>query len=121
DILDLATPPPRSVALEPTLDPLAIQFSEHSGLEDSAAMVVSFDQLKPERLDAPKDMLLECERELTLVEDPALRIEAGRLCEMLGDTDRARTHYEAALLAEPRTTAALTGLRRMAHDRGDLV
>ncbi|HEU4612257.1 MAG TPA: tetratricopeptide repeat protein, partial [Kofleriaceae bacterium] len=70
-------------------------------------------------------MLLVYEREIPTVDEPtaaaALRIEAGRLCERLGDSDRARTHYDAALLADPRATAALRGLRRLARAQGDLV
>ncbi len=69
--------------------------------------------------------LLVYEREIPTVDEPtasaALRIEAGRLCERLGDTDRARSHYDAALLADPRATAALRGLRRLARAQGDLV
>ena len=69
--------------------------------------------------------LLVYERELGTVDEPAmtaaLRIEAGRLCERLGDSDRARSHYDAALLADPRATAALRGLRRIARGQSDLV
>ena len=69
--------------------------------------------------------LLVYEREIPTVDDPeslaALRVEAGRLCERLGDPDRARAHYDAALLADPRATAALRGLRRLARAQGDLV
>jgi cellulose synthase operon protein C len=69
--------------------------------------------------------LLIYEREIPTVDDPtasaALRIEAGRLCERLGDVDRARAHYDAALLADPRATAALRGLRRIARAQSDLV
>ncbi|NVB82195.1 MAG: hypothetical protein HOV81_27690, partial [Kofleriaceae bacterium] len=69
--------------------------------------------------------LLVYEREIPTVDDPTasatLRIEAGRLCERLGDSDRARAHYDAALLADPRATAALRGLRRIARAHGDLV
>ncbi|HUS32078.1 MAG TPA: hypothetical protein VMZ53_26445 [Kofleriaceae bacterium] len=68
--------------------------------------------------------LLVYERELPTVDEPTaaatLRIEAGRLCERLGDSDRARSHYDAALLADPRATAALRGLRRIARASGDL-
>jgi tetratricopeptide (TPR) repeat protein len=68
--------------------------------------------------------LLVYEREIPTVDDPsaaaALRVEAGRLCERLGDTDRARSHYDAALLADPRATPALRGLRRLARAQGDL-
>ncbi len=69
--------------------------------------------------------LLVYEREIEAVDDPtasaALRIEAGRLCEKLGDIDRARAHYDAALLADPRATGALRGLRRIARGQSDLV
>jgi cellulose synthase operon protein C len=69
--------------------------------------------------------LLIYEREIPTVDEPtasaALRIEAGRLCERLGDVDRARAHYDAALLADPRATAALRGLRRIARAQSDLV
>lgn len=68
--------------------------------------------------------LLIYEREITTIDEPvalaALRIEAGRLCERVGDIDRARSHYDAALLADPRATAALRGLRRIARAQGDL-
>lgn len=65
------------------------------------------------------------EREIPTIDEPtaaaALRIEAGRLCERVGEADRARAHYDAALLADPRATAALRGLRRIARSAGDLV
>jgi|GEM_PF-1995126 len=68
--------------------------------------------------------LLVLEQELLLIDDPALqaplRVEAGRLYERLGDTDHARVSYDAALLADPRATAALRGLRRLARGAGDL-
>jgi hypothetical protein len=69
--------------------------------------------------------LLVFERELATVDEPTqaaqLRVEAGRLCERLGEIDRARAHYDAALLADPRATAALRGLRRIARSQSDLV
>lgn len=75
--------------------------------------------------EAAAQSLLILERELSTVDDSAasaaLRIEAGRLCERLTDHDRARSHYDAALLADPRATAALRGLRRLARASGDLV
>jgi len=75
--------------------------------------------------DEAAQLLLIYEREIPSVDEPtavaALRIEAGRLCERVGDTDRARHHYDAALLADPRATAALRGLRRLARAQGDLV
>jgi len=68
--------------------------------------------------------LLVYEREIATVDDSAvsaaLRIEAGRLCERLADLERARAHYDAALLADPRATAALRGLRRLARASSDL-
>jgi len=75
--------------------------------------------------EAAAQSLLIYERELVTVDESAasaaLRIEAGRLCERLTDLDRARAHYDAALLADPRATAALRGLRRLARASGDLV
>jgi lipopolysaccharide biosynthesis regulator YciM len=75
--------------------------------------------------EAAAQSLLVYERELSTLDDSAstanLRIEAGRLCERLTDADRARAHYDAALLADPRATAALRGLRRLARASGDLV
>ena len=84
------------------------------------------DPLASTALDeAAAQSLLIYERELTTVDDTAasaaLRIEAGRLSERLSDPDRARAHYDAALLADPRATAALRGLRRLARASGDLV
>lgn len=74
--------------------------------------------------EAAAQSLLVFERELTTVDESsasaALRIEAGRLSERLADPDRARAHYDAALLADPRATAALRGLRRLARAAGDL-
>jgi tetratricopeptide (TPR) repeat protein len=87
----------------------------------------------PERVDptagidlgeAAAASLLVYERELESIDDTAataaIRVEAGRLSERLGDLDRARTHYEAALLADPRASQALRGLRRIARAAGDL-
>ncbi|MGN6109183.1 MAG: hypothetical protein ACTHU0_29020, partial [Kofleriaceae bacterium] len=69
-------------------------------------------------------VLLVYEREVATLDDSAssaaLRIEAGRLSERLSDIERARAHYDAALLADPRATAALRGLRRIARSSGDL-
>jgi tetratricopeptide (TPR) repeat protein len=74
--------------------------------------------------EAAAQSLLVFERELATLDESAatasLRIEAGRLCERLTDADRARAHYDAALLADPRATAALRGLRRLARASGDL-
>ena len=74
--------------------------------------------------EAAAQSLLVYEREVATLDDSetsaALRIEAGRLCERLSDLERARAHYDAALLADPRATAALRGLRRIARASGDL-
>ena len=83
------------------------------------------DPLASTALDeAAAQSLLIFERELATVDDntaaAALRLEAGRLSERLADPDRARSHYDAALLADPRATAALRGLRRLARASGDL-
>ncbi|MBA3460721.1 MAG: hypothetical protein H0T46_12210, partial [Deltaproteobacteria bacterium] len=84
------------------------------------------DPLATTALDeAAAQALLVYERELATLDEAAasaaLRIEAGRLSERLSDPDRARAHYDAALLADPRATAALRGLRRLARAAGDLV
>ena len=74
--------------------------------------------------EAAAQSLLVYERELSTLDDSestaSLRVEAGRLCERLTDHDRARAHYDAALIADPRATAALRGLRRLARASGDL-
>jgi tetratricopeptide (TPR) repeat protein len=74
--------------------------------------------------EAAAKALLVYEREVATLDDSAtsaaLRIEAGRLCERLADLERARAHYDAALLADPRATGALRGLRRIARASGDL-
>ncbi len=74
--------------------------------------------------EASAQALLIYERELATVDDSAssaaLRIEAGRLCERLTDFERARGHYDAALMSDPRATPALRGLRRLARTSGDL-
>jgi len=74
--------------------------------------------------EASAQALLVYERELATLDDSAgsaaLRIEAGRLCERLTDFERARGHYDAALMSDPRATPALRGLRRLARTSGDL-
>lgn len=66
--------------------------------------------------------LLVYEREIETLDDPAalarLRVEAGRLSERLGDSDRARIHYEEALVADPRLVPAMRGLRRVERVSG---
>ncbi|HUJ63354.1 MAG TPA: hypothetical protein VLX92_32870 [Kofleriaceae bacterium] len=100
--------------IEPAIDLDAVQLPEQlqplpsSQLDEDAAQA-----------------LLIYERELTTVDETAasaaLRVEAGRLSERLGDNERARSHYDAALLVDPRATTALRGLRRIARASGDLV
>jgi len=101
-------------AVEPFFDLEAIQLPEQ------------VQPLPTSQLDEDAARTLEIfERELATVDETAtsaaLRIEAGRLCERLGEIDRARAHYDAALLADPRATAALRGLRRIARASGDLI
>ncbi len=114
-----APPPPDGepdVELEPTLD-----------LEAAArGWPEQVEPLPSAALDEVcAASLLVYEREVATLDDSeasaALRVEAGRLCERLADLERARTHYDAALLADPRSTAALRGLRRIARAAGDLV
>ena len=98
---------------EPVLDLEALQLPEQ------------IQPLPSSQLDEEFARALEVyERELATVDESqasaALRIEAGRLCERLGELDRGRSHYDAALLADPRATAALRGLRRLARSASDL-
>ncbi|MEO6773529.1 MAG: hypothetical protein ABI467_10980, partial [Kofleriaceae bacterium] len=100
--------------VEPSFDFEAIQLPEQ------------VQPLPSNQLDEDAARTLEIlERELATVDETAasaaLRIEAARLCERLGEIDRARAHYDAALLADPRATAALRGLRRIARACGDLI
>ena len=100
---------------------------EHEPVLDLEALQLP-EQIQPlpsSQLDEEFARSLEIyERELATVDESqtsaALRIEAGRLCERLGELDRARSHYDAALLADPRATAALRGLRRLARSASDL-
>ncbi|HEV7554073.1 MAG TPA: hypothetical protein VGO00_01395 [Kofleriaceae bacterium] len=92
---------------------------------DSIKLPEQMSPLASNALDeASAASLLVYEREIATVDDSAasaaLRIEAGRLCERLADLERARAHYDAALLADPRATAALRGLRRLARASSDL-
>lgn len=90
------------IALPAQLPPLAV-----SGLDESFAQTL---QLIEEDLETVDD------REGAA----ALRLEAGRLAERLGEAERARGHYDGAVLADPRLAAALRGLRRIALSSGDL-
>ncbi len=99
---------------EPPLDLEALQLPEQ------------VQPLPSSQLDEEFARSLEVyEREIATVDESlasaALRTEAGRLCERLGELERARSHYDAALLADPRATTALRGLRRLARSSSDLV
>ena len=115
----LPTPVPVEHAVAPEIEPeLDLDVASRSWPEQ-------LDPLPSATLDeACAQVLLVYERELSTVDDSAataaLRVEAGRLCERLTDVERARAHYDAALLADPRATAALRGLRRLARASGDL-
>lgn len=110
---DLALPPAVFAAALPALDLDAVRLPEH------VDPTTGFDLG-----EAAARGILRLEQELELIDEPraqaVLRIEAGRLYERLGDADRARASYDAALLADPRATAALRGLRRIARGAGDV-
>jgi tetratricopeptide (TPR) repeat protein len=99
--------------VEPSIDLESIQLPEQvqplasSALDEDAAASLSVYEREIETVD-------------DAAQSAALRVEAGRLCERLGDIDRARSHYDAALLADPRATTALRGLRRIARASFDL-
>ena len=102
------------VSIEPELDLDGIQLPEQTSPLTTAALD-----------EASAAALVIYEREIATVDEAGLsatlRIEAGRLSERLGEVDAARAHYDAALLADPRATTALRGLRRLARGTGDLV
>jgi hypothetical protein len=134
------TPPLAPVAPLPAaaapvpLSPIAPAVALPAALFASALPRLDLDALAlPEQVDpttgfdpgeAAARGILRLERELETIDDPhqqaVLRVEAGRLYERLGDGERARASYDAALLADPRATAALRGLRRIARGAGDL-
>jgi tetratricopeptide (TPR) repeat protein len=129
----IAAPPsaPIPVVARPALD-VAPELPPSRFAEPDLALDLDAVAL-PERVDptsgidlgeAAAQTVIVYERELATIDDPAalaaMRAEAGRLSERLGDLDRARAHYEAALLADPRSTQALRGLRRLARNAGDL-
>lgn len=90
------------IALPAQLPPLAA-----SGLDESFAQTLEIIE---------EDLQTTDDREGAAT----LRLEAGRLAERLGEVERARGHYDAALLADPRLGAALRGLRRIALASGDM-
>lgn len=111
---------------EPVLDVRALRFAaEPEALFDnSAAVFMSFEDLQPAQSDTFDETLADYERELASLEagDEALelRLEAGRLRDLIGDLDGACAHYDAALTIEPGSTSAFRGLRRIARHRGEL-
>ncbi len=131
-LMDLGAPTPAAPRPQRLATSIPIEIEEpeaepHLDLEAAVrAWPAQTDPLASTALDeAAAQSLLIYERELVTVDDTsasaALRLEAGRLSERLADPDRARGHYDAALLADPRATAALRGLRRLARASGDLV
>src|SRR5262249_47455006 len=106
---------------EPSLDLSALQFPppRDFSLDDSEVVVLPVDPFLTVRATEGADMLRLCELELEIIADARLRVEAGRLAESLGDFERARAHYDAALMAEPGATRAMQGLRRLARANGD--
>jgi hypothetical protein len=115
----LATPLPLDPDAAPELEPvLDLETAGRAWPEQVAPLPTA------ELDEASAQALLVYERELMTVDETAastaLRIEAGRLCERLTDFERARGHYDAALMLDPRATPALRGLRRLARTSGDL-
>jgi len=129
-LLDVGAPPPARPARLPTPMPVelepAVEVEPVLDLDTATrAWPEQSEPLQSAALDeASAQALLVYEREVSTLDDSAtsaaLRMEAGRLCERLADLERARAHYDAALLADPRATPALRGLRRIARASGDL-
>jgi TolA-binding protein len=139
-LIDTAVPPPTAEPRPPgrpstrLQTPIPIEVDAPEAVEIEPALdLETIGREWPEQVaplpsavldEAYATALLVYEREVATLDDSAtsaaLRIEAGRLSERLSDTSRARVHYDAALLADPRATAALRGLRRLARASGDL-
>ena len=120
-LVDPATP----LFVEPDPELEAAASPGDLSIGDSDVVMLSYDELAPARTDVgTAEMLEQCERELAAASDAIaaapLHIEAGRLCETLGNAKRAREHYELALVADPRAFAATRGLRRIAVAGGEL-
>ena len=112
---DLPELPPATLpSAMPTFDLSAMSFSDELGL-DSAELAAQTDALRAE--------LVLYERELANDEfaprAKEFRLEAGELCERLGEIERARLHYEEALGHDPQMAPALRALRRIEGSTGD--
>ncbi len=79
----------------------------------------------PQREETLTDWLSLLEREIAIVDDVTaaslLRTEAGRVSERIEHVERARQHYEAALLDDPTARPVLRGLRSLAMRARDMV
>ncbi len=109
--------------VEPDLPPW--KFSDALPELDLARLHVP-DRVQADTSDRSDDIashLVLYEREITLLDEVgaivAMRMEAGRLAESLGDLDRARRHLDAALLLDPRLTSAHRALRRIERRLGN--
>ena len=93
--------------------------------DDSGLVVMSFANLSqgltPARIE---QMLAEIGRELAADPRPERQVlfhaEAGRLAAKLGQYERARAHFAAAVHGEVASPVALRGLRRLAFHTRDL-
>ncbi|HEY4181313.1 MAG TPA: hypothetical protein VGM90_30920 [Kofleriaceae bacterium] len=89
--------------------------------ENSDVLVVSVDQLPSyEATRRSNEALVESlTREVELATAPAERAvlwtEIGRLCEVLGESERAKAAFTSALAVDPRWPRALRGARRVAY------
>jgi tetratricopeptide (TPR) repeat protein len=130
-VLDLpavlaALPPLRpEPVIRVSVDVSALEVAERPELvsDDSEVVMLSFEELRPVSLvEMAREQLAYCERELGLVIDARevvpLHIEAGRLCEILTESERAMRHYEAALREDRQALRAIRGLRRNARAIG---
>jgi tetratricopeptide (TPR) repeat protein len=92
-------------------------FEPSKVVDNAGASVVAESELA--------DWLALIEREIAITDDVAaasvLRAEAGRVSDGIDHVERARQHYEAALLDDPTSVPVIHGLRGLAMRARDMV
>lgn len=104
---------------EPLLDADALYGAPDGDLsQGSGVVLLSYAELQPRREDeTSRELLRYLEAEVTALDAAnaaPLHVDIGRLAAAMGDTSRARAHFDAALQASPASLTALHELRRLA-------